>query len=186
MRWGGGVVKLPGPDPCTRPPGAVNSPEKGSRVDDGTRGDLENWRTGEVVDATGAVQDYADSLGIEKGRRVQEVGWDDDCDTAISESVEEFLGEDLLDEETDEVVDVVLLWWREDDGDLVDGLVDAARPMDENGRIWLLTPGAGRPGFVDPGLIDESAQLAGLTGTSAIRLGQWQGNCLVQRGVKRQ
>ena len=137
-------------------------------------------------DATGAVQDYADSLGIEKGRRVQEVGWDDDCDTAISESVEEFLGEDLLDEDTDEVVDVVLLWWRDGDGDLVDGLVDAARPMDENGRIWLLTPGASRPGFVDPGLIDESAQLAGLTGTSAIRLGQWQGNCLVQRGVKRQ
>ena len=33
---------------------------------------------------------------------------------------------------------------------------------------------------------DRLDQLAGLTGTSAIRLGEWQGNCLVQRGVKRQ
>ena len=105
-------------------------------------------------DATGAARDYADSLGIEKGRRVQEVGWDEDCDTAISESIEEFLGEDLLDEDTDEVVDVVLLWWREEDGDLVDGLVDAARPMADNGRIWLLTPGAGRPNAIDAGTID--------------------------------
>ena len=139
-------------------------------------------RTGEVVNATGAAQDYVESLSIEKDQRVQEVGWDEDCDSAISEAVEEFLGEDLLDEETEELVDVVLLWWREEDGDLVDGLVDAARPMADNGRIWLLTPGAGRPNAIDAGTIDESAQLAGLTGTSAIRLG----NCLVQRGTKRQ
>lgn len=143
-------------------------------------------RTGEVVNATGAAQDYVDSLGIGKDQRVQEVGWDEDCDSAISEAVEEFLGEDLLEEDTEELVDVVLLWWREEDGDLVDGLVDAARPMADNGRIWLLTPGAGRPNAIDAGTIDESAQLAGLTGTSAIRLGDWQGNCLVQRGTKRQ
>ncbi|ALA67723.1 DUF3052 family protein [Corynebacterium lactis] len=135
-----------------------------------------------MVNATGAVRDYAEKLGIKKGQLVQEVGWDDDCDTAISEAVENFLDDDLLDEDTDEVVDVVLLWWRDDDGDLVDGLVDASRPMGEDARIWLLTPGTGQSGAVDPGVIDESAQLAGLTGTSAIRLGSWQGNCLVQRG----
>ncbi|WP_448852550.1 DUF3052 domain-containing protein [Corynebacterium sp. 335C] len=125
-------------------------------------------------------------LDLEKGQRVQEVGWDTDCDSSISEEIEDFLGEDLIEEDTDEVVDVILLWWREEDGDLFDGLVDVARPMDEDGCIWLLTPGAGRPGVVDPGVIDESAQLAGLTGTSAIRLGEWQGNRLVQRGAKRQ
>ncbi|MDO4609037.1 DUF3052 domain-containing protein [Corynebacterium sp.] len=125
-------------------------------------------------------------LGLEKGQRVQEVGWDTDCDSSISEEIENFLGEDLIEEDTDEVVDVILLWWREEDGDLVDGLVDVTRPMDEDGCIWLLTPGAGRPGAVDPGVIDESAQLAGLTGTSAIRLGEWQGNRLVPRGAKRQ
>lgn len=139
-----------------------------------------------MVTAGDSGPNYAQRLGIHKDQVVQELGWDEDTDDDIRADVEDASGAELLDEDADEVVDVVLLWWREDDGDLVDGLVDAARPMDENGRIWLLTPGAGRPGFVDPGLIDESAQLAGLTGTSAIRLGQWQGNCLVQRGVKRQ
>ncbi|MDK6448695.1 DUF3052 domain-containing protein, partial [Enterococcus faecalis] len=88
---------------------------------------------------------YASRLGIKEGQLVQEVGWDTDCDSAISESVENFLDADLLDEDTDEVVDVVLLWWREEDGDLVDGLVDASRPLEDEGRVWLLTPGAGQP-----------------------------------------
>lgn len=137
-------------------------------------------------DASGAPRDIPGKLDLEKGQRIQEVGWDTDADSSISEAIENFLGEDLLEEDTDEVVDVILMWWRDEDGDLVDGLVDVTRPMAEDGRIWLLTPGTGRPGAVDPGVIDESAQLAGLTGTSAIRLGQWQGNCLVQRGTKRQ
>ncbi|MCH6197533.1 DUF3052 domain-containing protein [Corynebacterium mastitidis] len=142
-----------------------------------------------MVDAPGVigkdVQDYAQRLGIQRGNVVQEVGWDEDCDSAISESIEDFLDEALLDEETDDICDVVLLWWREEDGDLVDGLVDAVRPLAENGRVWLLTPGAGRPGTIEPGVIAESAQLAGLVQTKAERLGQWQGSCLVQRGSTR-
>lgn len=142
-----------------------------------------------MVDAPGVigkdVQDYAQRLGIQRGNVVQEVGWDEDCDSAISESIEDFLDEELLDEETDDICDVVLLWWREEDGDLVDGLVDAVCPLAENGRVWLLTPGAGRPGTIDPGVIAESAQLSGLVQTKAERLGQWQGSCLVQRGSTR-
>ena len=110
-----------------------------------------------MVDAPGVigkdVQDYAQRLGIQRGNVVQEVGWDEDCDSAISESIEDFLDEALLDEETDDICDVVLLWWREEDGDLVDGLVDAVRPLAENGRVWLLTQGAGRPGTIEPGVI---------------------------------
>ncbi|MGD7002835.1 DUF3052 domain-containing protein [Corynebacterium halotolerans] len=142
-----------------------------------------------MVDAPGTVtngaQDYAQRLGITSAEAVQEVGWDSDCDSAISESIEDALGEELLDEDTDEICDTVLLWWREDDGDLVDGLVDAVRPLAENGRIWLLTPGAGSTGTIEPGVIAESAQLAGLVQTKADRLGNWQGSCLVQRGTKR-
>ena len=41
-------------------------------------------------------------------------------DDDIRAAVEEACGGDLLDEDTDEVVDVVLLWWRDGDGDLVD------------------------------------------------------------------
>ncbi|WLP88398.1 DUF3052 domain-containing protein [Corynebacterium stationis] len=112
-----------------------------------------------------------------------ETGWDEDCDPAISEAVEAVLGEDFLEEETDELVDVVVMWWREDDGDLVDGLVDALRPLGDGGTIWLLTPGAGEPGTIAPGEISESAQLAGLVQTTAERLGDWQGSCLVARGA---
>lgn len=142
-----------------------------------------------MVDAPGVVQkdaqEYAQVLGIQAGMTVQEVGWDEDCDSGISEAVEDAIGEELLDEDTDELCDVVLLWWREDDGDLVDGLVDAIRPLADNGRIWLLTPGAGKPGTVAPGEISESAQLAGLVQTKAERLGDWQGSCLEASGPQK-
>lgn len=142
-----------------------------------------------MVDAPGVVkkdaQEYAQILGIQAGMTVQEVGWDDDCDASISEAVEDTIGEELLDEDTDELCDVVLLWWREEDGDLVDGLVDAIRPLADNGRIWLLTPGAGKPGTVAPGEISESAQLAGLVQTKAERLGAWQGSCLEASGPQK-
>ncbi|MEJ5998513.1 DUF3052 domain-containing protein [Corynebacterium sp. H130] len=141
-----------------------------------------------MVDVPGvtkaSAQDYALVLGVEAGQLVQEIGWDEDCDSAISEAVEDRIGDVLLDEDTDEICDVVLLWWREEDGDLVDGLVDAIRSLADAGRIWLLTPGAGKPGHIVAGEIAESAKLAGLVQTKATRLGQWQGSCLVQPGKK--
>ena len=140
-----------------------------------------------MVDIPGAtkngVQDYAKTLGIKAGHTVQEVGWDDDCDSAISEAVEDAIGADLLAEDSYELCDVVLLWWRDDDGDLVDELVDAVRPLADHGRIWLLSPAAGTKGELAPGVVSESAQLAGLVQTKAERLGSWQGSCLVQRGA---
>ena len=140
-----------------------------------------------MVDIPGAtkngVQDYAKTLGIKAGHTVQEVGWDDVCDSAISEAVEDAIGADLLDEDSYELCDVVLLWWRDDDGDLVDELVDAVRPLADHGRIWLLSPAAGTKGELAPGVVSESAQLAGLVQTKAERLGSWQGSCLVQRGA---
>ncbi|WP_186314588.1 MULTISPECIES: DUF3052 domain-containing protein [Corynebacterium] len=140
-------------------------------------------------DASGAAvhegQDWAEMLDVTNGQIVQELGWDEDADSSISEGLEEVIGEALLDEETDEMVDVVLLWWRHDDGDLVDGLVDATRNLGDSGRIWLLTPAAGTPGTVEPGEIAESAQVAGLVQTTSTRLGSWQGACLVPGGTKR-
>ncbi|MDO4909709.1 MAG: DUF3052 domain-containing protein [Corynebacterium sp.] len=125
---------------------------------------------------------FADLLGVKPGMIVQELGWDEDSDSRISESIEDAIDDDLLDEDTDEPCDIVLLWWRDSDGDLVDGLVDATRSLAQNGRIWLLHPGAGKPGELEPGVVMESAQLAGLVQTKAQRLGSWQGSCLVQAG----
>jgi len=111
---------------------------------------------------------------------VMEMGYDDDADAELRDSVVEHSGAELVDEDSDEVVDVVLLWWREDDGDLVDALVDALGPLTDNGVVWLLTPKTGRAGHVEPSEINESAPTAGLQQTSSISASKdWAGARLV-------
>jgi hypothetical protein len=123
---------------------------------------------------------YALKLGIEKNQVVQELGWDEDSDDDIRLDIEEVAGSELLDEDADDVVDVVLLWWRDDDGDLVDRLMDAITPLAEDGVIWVVTPKTGQPGHVLPAEIAESAPTAGLMQTSSANLGDWIASRLVQ------
>jgi hypothetical protein len=121
-------------------------------------------------------------MGIAPGMVVQELGYDDDVDADLRDAVEERTGEEMVDEDSDEVVDVVLLWYREDDGDLVDVLVDAIAPLADNGFIWLLTPKRGRPGYVEPSDIAEAAPTAGLSQTSLATAGaDWSAARLVAR-----
>ena len=101
-----------------------------------------------------------DRLGIQKDQVVQELGWDEDIDDDIRADIEDACGGELLDEDADEVIDVVLLWWRDDDGDLVDRLMDAITPLADDGVIWVLTPKTGKPGHVMPAEIAESAPTA--------------------------
>ncbi len=123
---------------------------------------------------------FARKLGIQRGQVVQEWGWDEDTDDDIRADVEDASGGELLDEDTDEVIDVVLLWWRDSDGDLVDTLMDAIGPLADEGVVWVLTPKTGRPDHVEPSEIAESATTAGLTPTTATNLGDWIGSRLVQ------
>lgn len=126
------------------------------------------------------------ALGVSKGQLVAEIGLDDDCDDAIRAAVAAAADSELLDESTDEVVDVVMLWFRDEDDDLVDALVDALHPLGDNGSIWLLTPKPGRPGHVSPQEVAEAAPTAGLQQTSTISASSnWQGTRLVPRGTKR-
>lgn len=132
--------------------------------------------TGETASA------LIDRLGIEHGMIVQELGYDDDVDQQLREAIEDRIDEDMVDEDSDEVVDVVVLWFREDDGDLVDALVDAISPLADNGVIWLLTPKRGRAGYVEPSDISEAAPTAGLSQTSLLPVGpDWTGARLVSR-----
>lgn len=122
----------------------------------------------------------AERLGIEPGMIVQEIGWDEDVDDEVRADIEERIGGDLLDEDADDVVDVVLLWWREEDGDLVDALMDAMGPLADNGVIWVLTPKTGRDGHVEPSEIAEAVPTAGLSQTSSASVGQdWSATRLV-------
>jgi hypothetical protein len=114
----------------------------------------------------------ADKLGITAGMVVQEIGRDDDCDPAIVAAIVERSGAEPIPEDSDDVIDVVLLWFREEDGDLVDALMDARTRLDDNGAIWVLTPKSGRDGHVEPSDILDAAPTAGLTQTSTVSASQ--------------
>ena len=100
-------------------------------------------------------------MGFGPGTVVQELGWDEDVDDAIRVEIE-----DTIDGDFGNVVEAVLLWWRDDDGDLVDALVDSLTDLVDGGVIWLLTPKVGRPGAVDAADIAEAAPIAGLATTT--------------------
>ncbi len=119
-------------------------------------------------------------FGFQPGMVVQELGWDDDVDQGVRAAVERVIGGGLVDDEHGDVVDAVLLWWRDDDGDLVDGLVDALTDLAEGGMIWLLTPKVGRPNFVDASEISQAAPTAGLSTTTSLAAGEdWSATKLV-------
>lgn len=133
-----------------------------------------------AAEDAGRQSDIAGKLGVESGMVVQEIGWDEDVDETVRDAVEERAGDDLLDEDAVDVVDLVLMWWREGDGDLVDALVDAIGPLADNGVIWVLTPKTGRPGHVEPSEIAEAAPTAGLSQTSNATISDgWAGARLV-------
>lgn len=125
-------------------------------------------------------------LGLQAGLTVQELGFDDDVDEDLRVGIAQVIEGDLVDEDFDDVVDVVIMWWREDDGDLVDALVDAIGPLADHGVVWLITPKPGRPGHVEAEDISDAAPTAGLQQTSTISAGsQWQGTRLVAPRAKR-
>jgi len=128
----------------------------------------------------------AERLGFKPGQVVQEIGWDEDTDEELRTSIEEVTGSELVDEDYEDVADVVLLWWRDEDGDLVDGLVDALTALADGGHIWLLTPKAGRDGHVEPSDIGEAAPTAGLSQTSSVSAcADWSGTRLVAPKARR-
>ncbi len=138
------------------------------------------------MSASPQARERATRLSFYSGEIVQEVGFDSDCDTDLREGVVEIIGSDLVDFDYDDVVDAVLLWFREDDGDLTDALVDAITSLADQGVVWLLTPKPGRAGHIEPEDITEAAQTAGLRQTSTISAGEnWQGTRLVAPRAKR-
>ena len=131
-------------------------------------------------------RERAGRLGLQAGLTVQELGYDDDVDQELRSGVEAIVGAEMVDEDFDDVVDVVLMWWRDDDGDLVDALVDAIGPLADHGVVWLMTPKPGRDGHIEPEDIADAAPTAGLQQTSTISAGaNWQGTRLVAPRARR-
>jgi hypothetical protein len=134
----------------------------------------------------GQARGLSAKLGLTEGMIVQELGWDSDVDDEVRVMIEDAIDGELV-EEAVEAVDLVLLWWRDGDGDLVDGLVDALPDLSGSGFIWLMTPKVGRPGYVDAADLAEAAITAGLALTNTAGVSSdWAATRLVRpRGSRR-
>ena len=131
-------------------------------------------------DASHTTPSPAARLGLTKGMVVQELGWDSDTDDELRISIEDAIDADMVDGDYGNVVDAVVLWWRAEDGDLVDGLVDSLTDLVGGGVIWLLTPKVGRPNAVDAADIAEAAPIAGLAHTTTVSVSKdWSATRLV-------
>lgn len=127
----------------------------------------------------------AERMGFKDGDLIQEFGYDEDVDFDLREDLEDLSGGELLTEDDHEVVDGVILWWRSDDGDLVDALVDSLTTLDDGGVVWVLTPKSGREGYVPPADIEEAAPTAGLHVTTSPGVSRdWAATRLVSRRKK--
>ncbi|WP_188942460.1 DUF3052 domain-containing protein [Nakamurella endophytica] len=120
---------------------------------------------------SGQAATVASRLGLSAGDVVGEIGYDDDVDHDLRSAIEELIQGDLLDEDADDVLDAVILWWRDSDGDLTDALVDAITLLADDGVIWLLTPKTGTEGYVEPSDIAEATRTAGLAQTTTVPSG---------------
>ena len=121
-------------------------------------------------------------MGLAKDDLVLEVGHDSDCDSTLRDQIMSITGTTFLEGSTNEVVDAVIIWWRDGDGDLVDELMDALTYLSETGPIWVFTPKVGRDGHVEPSDIQDAAPIAGLSVTSTIALAKdWTATRLVAR-----
>jgi hypothetical protein len=130
--------------------------------------------------ATQTTPGVGQKLGLTKGMVVQELGWDEDVDDELRVAIEDAIDADMVDGDYGNVVESVVFWWRDDDGDLVDGLMDSLTDLVGGGVVWLLTPKVGRPGAVDPADIAEAAEIAGLANTTTAGVSKdWTASRLV-------
>ena len=128
----------------------------------------------------------AERLGFANGQVVLELGYDDDSDEDLRAAIAVAIGAPMVDEDFQDVADVVVLWWREGDGDLVDALVDSISSIAAGGVVWLLSPKAGRDGHVEPSDIGEAAPTAGLSSTKSTSAAKdWSGTRLVAPKLSR-
>lgn len=121
-------------------------------------------------------------LGLRKDQIVIEYGHDDDVEPSVRSSVEEITGAPVEADDYDGVVDVVLVWWRDGDGDLTDELVDSLTMAEEDGFILLFTPGRGRADRVAAHEVEDACRTCNLSASGASPLGEWMVQRLVARG----
>lgn len=137
----------------------------------------------DVSASADAGQHQAARLGFAAGQVIQELGYDDDVDETLRGAIEEITGTELVDEDYDDVTDGAVIWFRDDDGDLTDYLVDAMTVLEDSGPIWVLSPKSGRPGHVSHSDIEEAATTSGLHAMTTFSIApDWSATRLGARG----
>ena len=126
-------------------------------------------------------------MGFQNGMVVMEIGYDDDSDEDVRDGCRGATGEEMVDEDSDEVVDAILLWYREATATSSTSWSMRLRPLADDGFIWLLTPKRGRHGYVEPSDIAEAAPVAGLSQTSITTVGtDWSARPAGRRASRRE
>jgi len=121
-------------------------------------------------------------MGFTKGDLILEIGYAADCDDLLRAKIKGFTGTEFIQVDPTEVIDGVILWWRDGDGDLIDELMDALTFLSETGPIWVMTPKMGRSNYVEASEIQDAAPIAGLSVTSTIAVAaDWTATRLVAR-----
>ncbi len=121
-------------------------------------------------------------MGFKEGDLILEVGRTSGCDENLRAQLQSITKSQFVDSHAQEVVDAVIIWWRDGDGDLVDELMDGLTYLSEAGSLWVLTPKVGRNGHVEPSDIQDAAPTAGLTQTSSFSIApDWSATRLVAR-----
>jgi len=121
-------------------------------------------------------------MGFAKGDLILEIGYAADSDDSLRAKIKAITDTEFIQIDPTEVIDGVIIWWRDGDGDLIDELVDCLTYLSESGPIWLLTPKVSRPGHVEPSDIQDAAQTAGLSLTSTLPASKdWTATRLVAR-----
>ncbi len=117
-----------------------------------------------------------------QGQNVWEMGYGEDVDMDFREQITLVTGRMPINASTagDGSADAVLLWFREEDGDLIDAVVNATELTGEDQMIFLATPKTGRDGSVESSAISEAAEAAGVSQQrSPISIGlDWAGTQL--------
>ena len=121
-------------------------------------------------------------MGFAKGDQILEIGYAADCDDSLRAKIKGFTETEFIQIDPTEVIDGVIIWWRDSDGDLIDELMDALTFLSETGPIWVMTPKMGRPNYVEASEIQDAAPIAGLSVTSTIAVAaDWTATRLVAR-----
>ncbi len=121
-------------------------------------------------------------MGFAKGDLILEIGYAADCDDSLRAKIKGITETDFIQTDPTEVIDGVIIWWRDGDGDLIDELMDALTFLSETGPIWVMTPKMGRANYVEASEIQDAAPTAGLSVTSSIAVAaDWTATRLVAR-----